>query len=303
MDVARPLAVEVQDARRIVLAGLRRGLFLYSRNDLLGRFLDALGEWAEAELDLLLPLLRPGDRVVDAGANIGLHAIPFAHAVGPTGRVHAFEPQRVIHGLLSANAVLNGADALRAHLAALGEAPGRIAVPEVDYRREALGAALSLSGTPVLATEAAPAETVPVVTLDAMLAEEPSLRLIKADVEGMERSVIAGARALIARHRPFLYLEVNDHPGGEALIALVRELGYRAFWHPSRGWRPDNFRRAPDPGFGEAGDLNALCVPPEEEASAAGLVPVGTLTEARTLFPGLSARTTRWERWKKRILG
>ena len=96
---------------------------------------------------------------------------------------------------------------------------------------------------------------------------------------------------------------MNDHPGGEALVALVREMGYRPFWHPSRGWRPENFRGAPDPGYGGAGDLNALCVPAGEAAVAAGLTPIGALSDARALFPGLNVRTTRWERWKKRIVG
>lgn len=75
------------------MGDLRRDRFLYMGNELLGSFLDRFGEWAECVQDLLLPLLREGDIVADAGANVGMHAIPFAKAVGSRGLVHVFEPK------------------------------------------------------------------------------------------------------------------------------------------------------------------------------------------------------------------
>merc|ERR1712000_680529 len=39
-------------------------------------------------------LLRPGDVVVDVGANLGSFTIPFAERVGRLGKVLAFEPFR-----------------------------------------------------------------------------------------------------------------------------------------------------------------------------------------------------------------
>jgi FkbM family methyltransferase len=38
-------------------------------------------------------IVRNGDTVIDGGANGGLHSIPLARLVGPTGTVHAYEPQ------------------------------------------------------------------------------------------------------------------------------------------------------------------------------------------------------------------
>ena len=37
-------------------------------------------------------VVRPGDTVVDAGANWGVHTLYLAKLTGATGRVHAFEP-------------------------------------------------------------------------------------------------------------------------------------------------------------------------------------------------------------------
>ena len=75
----------------------KHGLFLYNKNDLfVGRSLETYGEWCERELDVLLPIIRPHDVIMDVGANIGPHAVPFARKVGPGGFVYAFEPQRTI---------------------------------------------------------------------------------------------------------------------------------------------------------------------------------------------------------------
>ena len=48
-----------------------------------------------------------GDTVLESGGNIGSFTVPFARFVGPTGSVHAFEPQRPLAQLLATNAALN----------------------------------------------------------------------------------------------------------------------------------------------------------------------------------------------------
>lgn len=44
------------------------------------------------ERELFCQYLRPGDVVLDIGANIGSYTVLAARAVGPTGKVYAFEP-------------------------------------------------------------------------------------------------------------------------------------------------------------------------------------------------------------------
>merc|ERR1719454_949167 len=53
-------------------------------------------------------ILRPGDVVIDAGANLGSYTIPFAERVGRKGKVLAFEPFRWLHQITTANVALNG---------------------------------------------------------------------------------------------------------------------------------------------------------------------------------------------------
>ena len=86
----------------------RHGLVAYNRNDqYVGRSLQVYGEYSELEAQFLAAWLQPGDVVVEAGANIGPVTVPLARAVGPEGRVYAYEPQRLVFQLLCCNLALN----------------------------------------------------------------------------------------------------------------------------------------------------------------------------------------------------
>jgi FkbM family methyltransferase len=52
--------------------------------------------------------LKPGDVVLDLGANIGLFTLLYARQVGPTGHVHSFEPGVQSFALLKTNTIING---------------------------------------------------------------------------------------------------------------------------------------------------------------------------------------------------
>lgn len=70
----------------------RYGVIAYNRNDqYIGRSRAAYGEYSQFEVEFLTAWLRPGDVVLEAGANIGPVIVPLARAVGPAGRVHAYE--------------------------------------------------------------------------------------------------------------------------------------------------------------------------------------------------------------------
>jgi FkbM family methyltransferase len=52
-------------------------------------------------------LIRKGDIIIDIGANIGAHTLPFAKLTGPHGKVYAFEPTSYAFNKLSRNLSLN----------------------------------------------------------------------------------------------------------------------------------------------------------------------------------------------------
>jgi hypothetical protein len=66
------------------------------------------------------------------------------------------------------------------------------------------------------------------VTLDSL--NLPKCRLLKIDTEGMEEQVLAGAKSLIERCRPFLYVENNEAGASKKLSQILNSLGYTAWW-------------------------------------------------------------------------
>jgi len=215
---------------------------------------------------MLLRCLSPGDTVFDIGANIGTHAVPFAKAVAPAGRVYAFEPQRMTFQFLCANAALNNLDNLVGLNRAVGDRAGHVAVPVLDPAVPQNFGALRLG-------DSGGGETVPVDTIDGMAPQ--ACRLIKIDVEGMEGAVLDGASQTIARHRPIIFVENNTVDGSPAILGKIAALDYRAWWVISNYFNPHNHFATTENIFsGIEPSADLFCLPAEMPADIAGLEPV-----------------------------
>src|SRR5258708_30968101 len=225
---------------------------LYNIHDVyVGRSLDLYGEFSEGEVGLFRQLVKPGDLVLDVGANIGTHTLFFSQRVGATGRVLAFEPQRIVFQTLCANLAINSATNVWCYPHAVGGEPGEVFVPALDYRRENNFGGLSLGAH-------SEGEPVPVVSLDGLGLGRCDL--IKIDVEGMERAVLAGAVHTVRRFRPLLYVE-NDRAERPAdLIRFIDELGYSMYWHCPTLYNRHNYFGNPVNVFGNLVSANMLCV-------------------------------------------
>jgi FkbM family methyltransferase len=233
----------------------RHGVMLYNVNDrYIGEALHRYGEYGESELQVLLQLVRPGDTVVEAGANIGCDTIPIANALRPNGALVVFEPQRLTYQILCANLALNGLWNVYAHNAAAGRAPGQISVPLLDPRSFQNFGSLSLVGSEK-------GEPVPIETIDGL--SLASCRMIKADVQGMEADVLAGAEATIKRCRPILYVENEHEATSAALIRQIQGYGYRLWDHRPPLFNPGNMAGVSENLYPNVVSLNMLCVPQE----------------------------------------
>jgi FkbM family methyltransferase len=230
---------------------------IFNRHDrYIGRSLEQYGEFSEQEVELFATFLRPGSLVLEAGANLGAHTLALSALVGGEGAVIAFEPQRLVFHLLCANLALNSITNVFAYQKAVGAADGTIVVPQIDPASEANWGGLALGAWEQ-------GEPVPVTWLDGM--RFPRLDLLKADVEGMEEQVLAGAAETIARHRPMLYLE-DDRPDlSESLRARIRSLGYKIYNHTPPLFNPGNFANNPENIFPGIVSANLLCVPEGSE--------------------------------------
>lgn len=174
----------------------------------------------------LKQLVRPGEVVVDIGANLGSHAICLAHHVGVHGAVHAFEPHPVTFRRLQQNAQLNRLPQLQIYNVALGDTEGMVQL--TSFPSDDLNRVVSRSESEV--------ETVPVPLepLDSFELFQRPISVLKVDVEGYELFVLRGARQTL-KQTAFLYFEVADAHfelfgyTTRDLLTLLHEEGWQVF--------------------------------------------------------------------------
>jgi FkbM family methyltransferase len=141
--------------------------------------------------------LRPGDVVVDVGANFGLTALSAFSAVGSTGHVYAFEPHPRIFRYLVGNIALNRAsDVITPYNIALGDHAGTVFL--TDSRADDQNT-VSREATHILVAQS---------TLDDVVEPLHRIALLKIDVEGYEKFVLEGATATLA-HVECVFFESN----------------------------------------------------------------------------------------------
>jgi FkbM family methyltransferase len=211
-------------------------------------------------------LVRPGQTVIDIGANSGVHSLPMAALVGESGRVIGFEPTRAAFARLRRNLALNPTlsgrvTAVQAYLRDDSD-PNEVASFYSSWRLDR-----SESQHPKhfgSLTDAAGAVS---TTLDAYLenAGIDRVDLMKIDVDGYEGKVLRGARRTLERDRPTLIVEVCPYAleeqgdSADTLLRLLLQHRY-AFFDERTGARlPDD----PEPikaSIGRDSSINVIAM-------------------------------------------
>lgn len=190
-----------------------------------GQALIRLGDYAPAERLAWVPYLMDARVVLDLGANLGAHTLAFA-VLAPEALVIAVEPQWPLYCALTGSLALTGAAVrVRAKWCALGDEPGALQVPFLDYLAPNNFGGLTL----VEDYRAIPHETVRVERVDNWHLERCDFA--KLDVEGAELGVLAGMAATVARCRPVLSVEADRAAQVPALIDWLLARDYRVYWH------------------------------------------------------------------------
>jgi FkbM family methyltransferase len=248
------------------VAHTRHGLVMYNRFDrYIGRSIDRYGEFSMGEVELFEQAVKSGWTVIEAGANFGVHTLVFSRLVGPRGHVIAFEPQRIVFQALAGNMALNSLTNVDCRWAALGDKPGTINVPSINYGREENFGGLGLGKVPA----GVKGESVPLVTIDSL--NLPRCEFLKVDVEGMELSVLRGAAETIRRLRPILYVENDRDELSPPLIEYLQSLDYNLYWHLPPFFNARNYYRNPANEFGNLISINMLCLHQSITANLSGL--------------------------------
>jgi FkbM family methyltransferase len=169
--------------------------------------------------------LRPGDRFIDGGANVGLYTLLAASIVGPTGHVDTFEASPPTGARLRENVERNSLSSyVTVHACALAEEEGTVTFT--------IGRAATVGDRIARVDDAdLPTATVPTTTLDTL----PSVPYAMAalDIEGAEPLALRGAQRLLSENNPPVWqLELVDKFvrrfgfSADDVVEMLHEAGY-----------------------------------------------------------------------------
>lgn len=177
------------------------------------------------EMSFIRRYLRPADRFVDIGANVGVYTLLAAALVGAQGRVHAFEPGTQTRAQLAENVALNRLSCVSVHAFAVSDRAGSASLTaNVDDCVASLVPADAGADT-------AHVEQITCVTLDEFLPDE-DFAMAKIDIEGAEPLAVRGALGHLGRgNPPVLQIEMDGYSkkfGVEThdFIAELDQAGY-----------------------------------------------------------------------------
>jgi FkbM family methyltransferase len=226
-----------------------------------------IGTWEPNETQEMCELLRPGDTFIDVGADFGWYSLNASKAVGPKGKVIAFEPVPDNFKFLKRNFEANHCDNATAEPLA------------VSNKRDTLTFHLSQSNlgdhSMLNASDRPGNLKVQAVSLDDYLKDyQGNVALVKIDVQGAEGLVLDGMRetlkrypkmALILEYTPYALRDSGYDP--EKILRDFHAQGYeiRSFnlkwdrgWY-RRGWNWTRTIPVPESEIGSLSKMSAFC--------------------------------------------
>jgi FkbM family methyltransferase len=174
--------------------------------------------------------LRPGDTVIDIGANIGAFTVLAAKTIGPSGRVIAFEPILQTFEQLRENVALNALKNVECRRAAVDAQEGTLTL-SVDSKSAFASAHIDWGQDQ--------SQVVPCVTLEQVCRDEGigRVHLLKVDCEGSEHEIFERLSPELAARIDQIVMEVHQVPGKslETLHANLRARNFSVSRYTS-GW-------------------------------------------------------------------
>ena len=193
-------------------------LYIHKGKDLLSDSLLISKEYEPVETKVIKGLVREDDVVVDAGANIGYYTILLSRAVGPNGKVYAFEPGKECFNLLKKNVKENSCNNVILINKALSSRDGEIKfyIKDGDKASSSMLKDSKCPSTEVI---------VQATTLDKEVKEPAAF--MKMDIEGVELEALAGGRELLKTCEKMVIEAPGDREDYEDIKQLLQENKYK----------------------------------------------------------------------------
>ena len=189
----------------------------------------------------LIPIFKqyiPKDAcIIDVGAHAGQFTKMFLN-IQPNAHIHAFEPASYTRSILSCMKSLHRLNNVTIVPLGLGDKTSELTLNIPIKSSGSLGYGLSHIGE-IKEDEKRLTyqETISIITLDDYIKDNNVERVdfIKADIEGWELRMLAGASKTLKKHKPVLFLEINDQFLGRAgdsaktMLDFLRDHKYDIF--------------------------------------------------------------------------
>jgi len=202
------------------------------------------------EIATLPKFVGPGESVLDVGGNHGLYAYHLSRLVGPSGRVHTFEPVPLNLGILRHTVKTLGLKNVTVHPVGCSDLPGSATfcvlldhgIPQLGWPRRQESGGLKFECD--------------MVRLDDVI--DARISFLKIDVDGAELLVLRGAQRILRESRPVILFEAGGYTGDfgyeqQDVFDFLSSFGYRFF---SGGFSSNALE--PREGFTVAEDYFAL---------------------------------------------
>jgi FkbM family methyltransferase len=192
----------------------------------------ALTLWVDPDVvdraeEFIDSVLKPGDTLIDVGANIGCVTIAGSIAVGEKGRVFSVEPHPRTYQHLQKTVAINHCRNVTTLNVALGSKSGVVNFTDERRRDEtnhvAVGSDYGIE--------------VPCIPLSSLVEQYSISRIsaLKIDVEGFEMHVLGGAEAILNRV-DCICIEALDHTlqkfesSADSVLSFLRSHRFRCFY-------------------------------------------------------------------------
>ncbi len=174
-----------------------------------------LGTYELKKQKLFQQIVKKGNIVYDIGAHVGFYALLASELVGEKGRVFVFEPFPRNIFFLRKHIEINNCRNVEVLTIAVSEKSG---CADFGTKADGFFAKFSKNGEFKVNTAA----------LDDLIRDKKLLppRILKIDVEGAELKVLNGAKFVLKKYKPTIFLAVHDRQLAEDCFNLLKKINY-----------------------------------------------------------------------------
>jgi len=199
------------------LKGENFRLYIHKEKDILSDGLLVERSYEPLETKTIKGLVKKGEVVIDAGANIGYYTVMLSKLVGETGKVYSFEPSKKCFRLLKKNVEVNKCDNVVLVNKALSNHNGETSfyIHCDDH-----------GSSSIKCTSGCKEVKVKCIKLDDYIPQEEQISLMKMDIEEAEVVALEGAEDTLKRCDKVVIEAPEDREDYWKIASLLRKADY-----------------------------------------------------------------------------